>query len=325
MKLARRTFIHLAAGAAALPSTACRAWAQDYPSRPVRMLVGFAAGGPADVYARLISQWLTERLGQSFVVENRTGAGTNIATEAVVRAPPDGNTLLLVSAANAINKTLYPTLGFDFIQDITPIAGLGTEPNVLLLNPSVPAKTVPEFIAYSKAHPGKIAMASGGNGAPSHVSGELFKMMAGVSMVHVPYRGAAPALTDLLAGQVQVYFGPLVTAVDHIKTGRLHALAVTSSKRSDILPDIPTVAEFVPGYEAIQLYGIGAPKHTPAEIVDKLNKEINAALADPKIKERFAQLGTTALPGSAADFGRFVAQETEKWAEVVKFSGARPD
>jgi tripartite-type tricarboxylate transporter receptor subunit TctC len=288
------------------------------------MLVGFAAGGSADVCARLISQWLTERLGQSFVVENRPGAGTNIATEAVVKAAPDGHTLLLVSAANAINETLYSTLNFNFLSDIAPVAGLGREPNAMLVNPSVPAKTVPELVAYAKANPGKVAMASGGNGAPSHVSGEMFKMMTGIDMVHVPYRGAAPALTDLIAGQVQVYFGPLLAAVDHIKTGRLRVLALTSSKRSEILPDTPTVDEFVPGYEASQLYGVGAPKATPVEIVDKLNKEINAGLADPKVKERFAQLGTTALPGSPGDFGKYLAEETEKWAKVVRFSGAKP-
>ncbi len=325
MKFPRRTFLHLAAGAAALPAVARIARAEAYPSRSVRMLVGFAAGGPADVCARLISQWLTERLGQSFVVENRPGAGTNLATEQVVKAPPDGYTLLLVSASNAINKTLYGKLNFDFLGDIAPAAGLGTEPNTVLLNPSVPATSIPELIAYAKANPGKITMASGGNGAPSHVSGELFKMMTSVSMVHVPYRGASPALTDLLAGQVQMYFAPLLPSVDHIKTGRLRILAVTSARRSEILPDIPTVAEFVPGYEAIQLYGIGAPKNTPVEIIDKLNKAINAGLADPKTKERFAQLGTTALPGSPIEFGRFVAEETEKWAKVVKFSGARPD
>jgi len=325
MKLPRRQFLHLAAGATALPVVSRVARAQAYPSRPVRMLVGFAAGGPADVCARLISQWLTERFGQTFVVENRPGAGTNIATNAVAKAPADGHTLLLVSAANAINKTLYSTLNFDFLGDIAPVAGLGTEPNAVLLNPSVPAKTVPEFIAYAKVNPGKITMASGGNGAPSHISGEMFKMMTGVSMVHVPYRGAAPALTDLLAGQVQIYFGPLLPSVDHIKTGRLRVLAVTSLKRSEILPEVPTVAEFVPGYEAIQLYGVGVPKNTPVVIIDRLNKAINAGLADPKIKERLAQLGTTILPGSPAEFGRFISEETEKWAKVVKFSGARPD
>jgi tripartite-type tricarboxylate transporter receptor subunit TctC len=296
MRLGRRQLLHLAASAVAFSASLRMAKAQAYPSRPVRMLVGFAAGGSADVCARLISQWLTERLGQTFVVENRPGAGTNIATEAVVKAAPDGYTLLLVSAANAINKTLYSTLGFDFLSHIVPVAGLGFEPNAMLVNPSVPVKTVPEFIAHAKANPGKIVMASGGNGAPSHVSGEMFKMMTGIMMVHVPYRGAAPALTDLLAGQVHIYFGPLLAAVDHIKSGRLRVLAVTSSARSEILPDIPTIAEFVPGYEATQLYGVGAPKGTPVEIVDKLNREVNAGLADPKVKQRFAQLGTTALP-----------------------------
>jgi tripartite-type tricarboxylate transporter receptor subunit TctC len=325
MKLPRRKFIVLAAGAAALPALSRTAWAQAYPSRPVRILVGYAAGGSTDVLARLMAHWLTERLGQTVVVENRPGAGTNIATEAVVKAPPDGYTLLLVSAANAINKTLYPTLNFDFLRDIVPVAGLCYEPNAVLLNPSVPASTVPEFIAYAKANPGKITMASGGTGAASHVSGEMFKMMAGVNMVHVPYRGAAPAVTDLLAGQVQIYFGPLITGAEHVKTGRLRVLAVTSAKRAGIMPDVPTVSEFVPGYEALQLYGVGAPKDTPAEIIDRLNKEINAGLDDPKIKERFAQLGTTILRGPPDAFHRFVAEETEKWAKVVKFSGARAE
>ncbi len=288
-------------------------------------MVGFAAGGPADVLARLIGQWLSERLGQTFVVENRPGAGTNIATEAVVKAAPDGYTLLFITAANSINATLYGMLNFNFIRDIVPVAGLGREPNVMLVNPSVPAKNVPEFIAYAKANPGQLAMASGGTGAPSHVSGEMFKMMTGTNMVHVPYRGAAPALTDLLAGQVQVYFGPLLTSIEHIKAGRLRALAVTTTKRSEILPEVPTIGEFVPGYEASQSYGLGAPKGTPAEIVDKLNQEVAAALADAKIKNRFAELGTAVLPLAPTDYGTFIADETEKWAKVIRAANIKAE
>ena len=282
MKLPRRQFLHLAAGAAALPAVSRIAWAQAYPTRPVRIIVGFAAGGAADIIARLIGQWLSERLGQPFVIENRPGAGSNIATEAVVRAPPDGYTLLLVGTANAINATLYDKLNFNFIRDIAPVAGIIRVPNVMVVNPSVPAKTVPEFIAYAKANPGKINMASGGIGTAAHVSGELFKMMAGVDMVHVPYRGAAPALTDLLGGQVQVMFASMPSSIEHIRAGKLRALAVTTATRSEALPDIPTVGEFVPGYEASAWYGVGAPKDTPAEIVDKLNKEINAASPIPR-------------------------------------------
>jgi tripartite-type tricarboxylate transporter receptor subunit TctC len=325
MDVPRRHVLRLAAGAVAAPTLSYPAWSQAYPSRSVRIMVGFAAGGSADIVGRLIGQWLAERTGQSFVIENRPGAGTNIATEAVVKAAPDGYTLLLITAANAINATLYGALNFNFIRDIAPVAALGHEPNAVLVNPSVPAKTIPEFIAHAKANPGKLAMASGGNGAPSHVSGELFKMMTGVNLVHVPYRGAAPALTDLIAGQVHIYFGPLLASVDHIKTGRLRVLAVTSLQRSEILPDIPTVHESVPGYEAAQSYGVGAPKGTPAEVVDRLNKEVNAALADPKMKARFAELGATVLPGSPADYGNFIAAETAKWAKVITAANLRAD
>ena len=325
MRPHRRQFLHLAAGAAALAGVSRIAAAQSYPARPVRVMVGFAPGGSADIVARLIGQWLTERLGQPFVIENRPGAGTNIATEAVVKATPDGYTLLLITAANAINATLYGKLNFNFIRDIAPVAALGREPNAMLVNPSVPAKTVPEFIAYAKANPGKIVMASGGNGAPSHVSGEMFKMMTGIEMVHVPYRGAAPALSDLLGGQVHVYFGPLLASVEYIKVGKLRALAVTSLTRSEILPEVPTVDEVVPGYEASQSYGVGAPKDTPTESVDKINKEVNAALADPRMKARFAELGATVLPGSPADYGKFIADETEKWAKVIRAANLKAD
>jgi tripartite-type tricarboxylate transporter receptor subunit TctC len=325
MDVPRRHVLRLAAGAVAAPTLSYPAWSQAYPSRSVRIMVGFAAGGSADIVGRLIGQWLAGRTGQSFVIENRPGAGTNIATEAVVKAAPDGYTLLLITAANAINATLYGALNFNFIRDIAPVAALGHEPNAVLVNPSVPAKTIPEFIAHAKANPGKLAMASGGNGAPSHVSGELFKMMTGGNLVHVPYRGAAPALTDLIAGQVHIYFGPLLASVDHIKTGRLRVLAVTSLQRSEILPDVPTVHESVPGYEAAQSYGVGAPKGTPAEVVDRLNKEVNAALADPKMKARFAELGATVLPGSPADYGNFIAAETAKWAKVITAANLRAD
>src|SRR6516165_5520428 len=324
MKLPRRNFLHLAAGAAALPVVSRIARAQAYPTRPVRIIIGFAAGGPADIVARLIAQWLSERLGQPFVIENRPGAGTNIATEAVVNAPADGYTLLLVHAANAINATLYDKLNFNFIRDIVPVASLMRAPTVLEVNPSVPAKTVPEFIAYAKANPGKLIMASGGIGAPSHVFGELFKFMTGVNLVHVPYRGAAPAVTDLLAGQVQVYFDPISNSIGYIRAGKVRPLAVTSATRSEALPDVPTVSEFVPGYEATTWYGVGVPRNTPAKIVDKLNKEVNAALDDPKIKARLADLGGTVLPGSPADFGKLIADETEKWGKVIRAANIKP-
>ena len=306
--LGRRNLLHLAAGAAALPAVSRFAWAQAYPTRPVRIVVGFAPGGAFDIMARLMGQWLSERLGQPFVIENRPGAGTNIATETVVRAPADGYTLLMVGPTQAINATLYERL--NFIRDIAPVAGIISTANAIIVNPSVPAKTVPDFIAYAKANPRKVNMASGGTGAPSHIAGELFKMMTGIDMLHVPYRGAAPVLTDLMGGLVQVYFGPITASIEHIKAGRLRALAVTTATRSEVLPDIPTVAEFVPGYESSQWYGVGVPKNTPAEIVDKLNKEINAALADPKVKARLADLGGTPLLGSPADFGKLIADET---------------
>jgi tripartite-type tricarboxylate transporter receptor subunit TctC len=325
MKLPRRRFLHLAAGAAALPAVSRIAWAQTYPMRPVRIIVGLAAGGPADLVARLIAQWLSERLGQPFVVENRTGAATNIATEAVVRAPADGYTLLFVTAANAINTSLYEKLNFNLSRDIVPVASLIRAPSVLEVNPSVPARTVPEFIAYAKANPGKLTMASSGIGAPSHVFGELFKFMTGVNLVHVPYRGAAPAVADLVAGQVQVYFDPIPNSIGYIRAGKVRPLAITSATRSEALPDVPTVSEFVPGYEGSFWFGVGAPKATPTDIVDKLNKGINAALADPKIKARLADLGGTVLAGSPADFGKFIADETEKWGKVIKFAGIKAD
>jgi tripartite-type tricarboxylate transporter receptor subunit TctC len=325
MKLPRRQFLHLAAGAAALPAVSRFAWAQTYPTKPVRILVGFAPGGSSDITARLIGQWLSERLGQQFVIDNRPGGGTNIGTEAVVRAPPDGYTLLLATAANAVNATLYDKLSFNFIRDIAPVAGIIVTPNVMVVNPSVPAKSVPEFIAYAKANPGKINMASGGIGGPSHVSGELFNMMAGVSMVHVPYRGAGPALVDLLGGQVQVLFNSPPAPIEYIKAGALRALAVTTATRAEALPDIPTVGEFVPGYEASQWYGVGVPKDTPTEIVDKLNKEINAGLADAKMNVRLADLGGTVLAGSPADFAKLIAEETEKWGNVIRALNIKAD
>ena len=325
MKLARRRFLRLAAGAATLPGVLQIARAQTYPSRPVRSIVGFGAGTAADVVARLMGQWLSERLGQTFVVENRPGVGSNLGAQAVVRAAADGYTLLLVTTTNAVNATLYNNLDFNLSRDIAPVASLILVPNVMVINPSVPAKTVPEFIAYAKANPGMINMASTGNGTQPHVSGELFKMMAGVNMVHVQYRGAPPALTDLLGGQVQVYFASTTISIEHIRAGKLRALAVTTAKRSEALPDIPTVADFLPGYETSLWFGLGAPKNTPAEIIEKLNKEINAGLAAPKIKAAIADMGGTVLAGSPADFGKLIADETEKWAQIVKFSGARPD
>jgi tripartite-type tricarboxylate transporter receptor subunit TctC len=301
------------------------AWAQAYPSRPVRIIVPFAPAGSTDIVARLMGQWLSERLGQQFVIENRPGGGGNIGTEAVVRASPDGYTLLLVGGGNAINATLYDKLNFNFIRDIAPVAGIERHPYVMVVNPSFPPKAVSEFIAYAKANPGKLTMASAGIGTPSHLFGELFKMMAGVDMVHVPYRSAGPALTDLLGGQVQVMFPTTVSSIEYIKTGRLRALAVTTATRSDALPDIPTVGEFVAGYEASAWLGIGAPKATPVEIVDKLNKEINAALADPKLKAKLADLGGTALAGSPADFGKLIADDTEKWGKVVRAANIKAD
>jgi tripartite-type tricarboxylate transporter receptor subunit TctC len=314
----RRQFLHLVAGAAALPAVSRIARAQAYPTRPVRIIIGFAPGSASDIVARLVGQWLSEGLGQPFIIEHRPGAANNIATEAVVRAPPDGHTLLVVSSANAVNATFYDKLNYNFIRDIAPVAGIIVVPSVLVVHPSVPAKTVPEFIAYAKANPGKLTMASGGIGSGTHLAGELFKMMAGVNMVHVPYRGGGPALTDLLGGQVQVMFPSTVSSIEYIRAGRLRALAVTTATRSDALPDVPTVDEFVPGYEASAWFGVGAPKATPAEIVEKLNKEINAGLADPKMKARLADVGGTALSGSPADFGKLIADEIEKWAKVIR-------
>jgi tripartite-type tricarboxylate transporter receptor subunit TctC len=325
VKLPRRKFLHLATGAAALPAVLRDAAALDYPTRPVRIIVGFAAGGSADIVARLTGQWLSERVGQQFIIENQTGAGTNIATEAVVNSPPDGYTLLLITSANFINATLYEKLNFNFIRDITPVASLSREPAVMVVHPSVPANTVPQFIAYAKANPGKINFASGGIGAPSHVFGELFKMLTGVSMVHVPYRGAGPALTGLLGNQVQVYFSPLSAAIEYVKTGKLRALAVTTATRSEALADLPTMNEFVPDYEASNWYGIGAPKKTRAEIVDKLNKETNVVLADQRMRARIADLGETVLGGSPADAAKQIAAETDKWAKVVKFANVKVD
>jgi tripartite-type tricarboxylate transporter receptor subunit TctC len=325
MKFPRRKFLHLAAGAAALPAVTRVARAQTYPTRPVRIIVGAPPGGAFDILARLIGQWLSERFRQPFIVENRPGAGTNIGTEAVVKAAPDGYTLLFFDVSPAINTNLYDNLNFVFLRDIAPIASIARSPLIMVVNPAIPAKTVPEFIAYAKANPGKINMASTGNGATPHVTGELFKMMAGVDMVHVPYRGAAPAITDLLSGQVQVLFISPLVSIEHIKTGRLRALAVTTAMRSDALPGIPTMGEFLPGFEASSWYGIGAPKATPAEIVDKLNKEINAGLADSKIKARLADLGGAVLPGSPADFAKPIADETEKWGKVIRAANIKAE
>ena len=325
MKLRRRQFLHLAAGAAALPAVSRIARAQAYPSRPVRLIVPTLPAGAGDILARLMGQWLSERLGQPFVIENRPGGGNNIGTEAVVRAPADGYTLLLAGTPNTVNVTLYEKLNFNFIRDIAAVAGIIRGSFVMAVNPSVPAKSVPEFIPYAKTNPGKINYASAGNGTASHVAGELFKMMAGVDMVHVPYRGGGPALNDLLGGQVQVMFPTTVSSIGYIRAGALRALAITSATRSEALPDVPTVSEFVPGYEASFWFGVGAPTATPAEIVEKLNKDINAGLANPKVKARLADLGGTTLPGSAAEFGKLIAEETEKWGKVVKFTGIKAD
>jgi tripartite-type tricarboxylate transporter receptor subunit TctC len=325
VKLPRRQFLHLAAGAAALPAVSRITWAQTYPSRPVRIVVGFAAGSAPDTLARLWGQWLSERLGQPFITENRPGASGNIGTEAVVRAPPDGYTLLVVAQVNAVNATLYDKLNFNFIRDIAPVAGIVRFSNVMVVHPSFRAKTVPEFIAYAKANPGKTNMASPGNGTTPHVSGELFKMMAGIDMIHVPYRGGGQVMTDLIAGQVQVSFIAPVVSLEHIRTGKLRALAVTSATRLDVLPDIPTVGDFVPGYEASGWFGVGAPRNTPAEIVDNLNREINSALADPKMRAKLVEMGGMMLGGSPADFGKLIAEETEKWGKVIKSAGIKPE
>jgi tripartite-type tricarboxylate transporter receptor subunit TctC len=325
MKLPRRQFLRVAAGAAVLPAFSRLVRAQAYPTRPVRLVVGFPPGQTADLIARLMGQWLTERLGQAVIIDNRPGASSNIATEQVVRSPADGYTLLSVNSSNLINTTLYEKLPYNFLRDIDPIASFSRVALVMVVNPSFPARAVPEFVAYAKANPGKINMASGGTGNSTHVTGELFKMMAGVNLLHVPYRGSPPALTDLIGERVQVMFDVLSSSVEHIRSGRLRALAVTTATRSEALPDIPTLGEFVPGYEASALAGVGAPKGTPAEIIGKLNSEINAGLADPKMKLRFADLGLTPLALSAADFAKLVVDETEKWGKVVKFANIKPE
>jgi tripartite-type tricarboxylate transporter receptor subunit TctC len=324
MNLLRRTFLHLLAGVAALPAISRPACAQAYPSRPVRWIVGFTPAGGNDITARLIGQWLTDRLGQPFVIENRPGAGTNIAAEIVINSPPDGYTLFLTNFSNAVNAALYEKLSFDFMRDMAPVVGISRAPVILAVNPSVPAKTVPEFIAYAKANPDKLNMGSAGIGSAGHLAGELLQMMTGIKLVHVPYRGNAPALTDLIAGQVQLVFPSSASSIEHVRTGNVRGLAVTGSTRLDALPDLPTVADFVPGYEASSLYGIGAPRNTPAEVIDRLNKEVNAALADPKLKARLADLGGTPFGGSSAEFGKLMADETEKWGKVVKFAGIKP-
>ncbi len=325
MKLGRRRLLTLAGAVLAAPTVTRLAVAQSYPTRPVHWIVGFAPGGSTDILARVIGQYLSERFGQPFLIENRPGAGSNIATEAVVNAPADGYTLLMISPAHAVNATLYDKLSFVFLRDIAPVAGITRETNVMVVNPSFPAKSVPEFIAYAKANPARINMASSGNGTSVHVAGELFNMMAGIKMTHVPYRGAGPAITDLLGGQVQVMFAAMPSAFEYVKAGRLRALAVTTATRSPALPDVPSVGEFVPGYEASSWYGIGAPRATPGDVIDTLNKAMNAGLADPKLKSRLGDLGGTMLAGTPAEFGKLIAEETEKWAKVVKFSGARPN
>jgi tripartite-type tricarboxylate transporter receptor subunit TctC len=325
MKLSHRTFLHLAAGAAILPLMSRLAWAQSYPVRPVRIVVGFPAGGTTDIGARVIAQWLSGHLGQQFIVENRPGAGTHVATEAVARAPADGYTLLMATGSNAINATLYDRLNYNFLRDIVPVVGVIRSPFVLEVHPAVPVNTVPELIAYAKAIPGKITMASFGTGTSSHLTGELFKMMAGVEMLHVPYRGSAPMLVDLLSGQVQLAFDNLPASLEHIKSGTLRPLAVTTTTRSEALPDVPALGEMLSGFESSAWIGITAPKGTPAEIIDKLNKEINAALADPKIKARFQELSGVILGGSPADFGKHIAEETEKWSKVIRVANIKPE
>jgi tripartite-type tricarboxylate transporter receptor subunit TctC len=325
MKLPRRNFLHLAAGAAALPAVSRIARAQAYPSRPVRIIVPFAPAGSTDIVARLIGQWLSERLGQQFVVENRPGAGTNIGTEAVVTAPADGYTLLLAGPANVISMALYDKLNFNFTRDIAPIASIMRFPFVMEVHPSVPAKTVPEFMAYAKANPGKLNMASAGTGSATHLTGELFKMMTGLNILHVPYRGAGPALIDMIGGQVQLYFDAIPASIEHIKAGKLRALAVTTVTRSELLPETPPLSDFLPDYDVSGWFGVGAPARTPVEIIDRLNKEINAGLADPKIKARFADLGATVIPGSPADFGKLIAEETEKWGKVIRAAGIKAE
>jgi tripartite-type tricarboxylate transporter receptor subunit TctC len=321
----RRAFLRLAAAAVALPAIARHARAQTYPARPVRIIVGFSAGGPTDINARIMAQWLSERLGQQFLVENRPGAAGNIASEAALRSAPDGYTLLQVTSSNAVNATFYDNLSFNILTDTAPVGAIIRLPFVMEVTPSVPAKTVPEFIAYAKANPGKINMASGGIGTSIHIAGELFKMMAGVNLIHVPYRGSAPALTDMISGQVHVMFDILTSSIGYIRSGALRALAVTTATRAEALPELPTVGDFLPGYEASAWYGVAAPKNTPSEIIEKLNNEINAGLADPGVKARLTELGGTVTPGSPADFGRLLADEVEKWGKVVRFSGAKPE
>lgn len=325
MKFLRRDLLRLASGIAAASALPRDAFALDYPTRPTRIIAGFAAGGGVDITARLIGQWLADHLGQPFVVENRTGAGGNIGTEAVVNSAPDGYTLLLATVPNAVNASLYDNLKFNFVRDISPIAGVIRVPMVVLVHPDVPAKTIPEFIAYAKANPGKVNMASAGSGSAPHMAGELFKMMAGVDMVHVPYRGQGPAMTDLIGGQVQILFAAAPGTADYVKTGKLRALAVTTATRMPELPEVPTVGDFVAGYEASQWYGFAAPKNTPAEIVDKLNKEINVAMADSGMKSRLAAIGGETIPGSPADFGKLISDETEKWGKVVRTAGIKPE
>jgi tripartite-type tricarboxylate transporter receptor subunit TctC len=321
----RRQFLHLAVGAAVLPAVSRIAWAQAYPTRSVRIVVGSPPGGSSDIVARLIGRWLSERLGQPFIIENRPGASTNLGTEAAVKAAPDGYTLLAVTPANAINATLYDKLNFNFIRDITPVAGIIRVANVIVVHPSFSAKTLPEFIAYAKANPAKINMASAGSGTPQHIFGELFKVMTGVNMTHVPYRGNAPALTDLLGGQVQVMFDSLPNSIEYIRAGALRALAVTTATRSEALPDLPTAGDFLSGYEASTWYGVGVPKNTPVQIIDKLNTEINAGLADPKLQARLSELGGVPLGGSPADFSKLIAYETEKLGKVIKFANIKPE
>ena len=325
MKLARRRFLHMAAGAAALPITARIALALDYPARPVRIIVGFAPAGGTDIMARLMGQWLSEQLGQQFVIENRPGAASNIGTDMVVNAPPDGYTLLVATFVNAVNATLYDKLNFNFIRDIAPVASIAREPFAIEVHPSVPVKTVPEFVAYAKANPGKINMASAGIGNTTHVAGELFMMLTGTKFTHVPYCGGAPAVADLIGGQVQVYFDGISGSLEHVRSGKLRALGVTTAQRADVLPNVPSIAEFVPGYEAGGWYGIGVPKNVPAEVVDRLNREINAGLADPKLKTRLADLGYVTFGGSSAEFRNLISQEIDKWARVLKFAGIKPD
>ena len=325
MKLSRRKLLHLATGVAALPMLSRLAGAQSYPSRPVRIVAAFAAGGGVDITARLIAQWLSDRLGQSFVVENRPGAGGNIGTETVVNAPPDGQTLLLATLPNAVNATLYEKLNFNFIRDTAPVAGIIRVAMVILVHPSVPAKTVPELIAYAKANAGKVNMASAGSGSAPHMAGELFNFMAGVKMVHVPYRGQGPALGDLLGGQVQVFFATTPGTSDFIRTGKLRALAVTTATKAEVFSELPRLGDVVPGYDASQWYGMSAPKNTPVEIIDRLNREINAALIDPAMRTKLTEIGGEPLAGSPSEFGRFIAEESDKWSKVVKFTGLKPE